>query len=329
MYVNALGAGLLLLTCLSFGDAGADLAGERLRIPGSLFYANANDLALTLLSGMTAFLFLLFGQGIPAKIMASMGIMLSTFYALKTGSRGCLIAGIALLGMIFLVSRNKFKVAFFALPILGLAIFNLPPSTLHRLSLLLATPVTAMNESAPDQASVASEFQRQGLLEKSLDYTLAHPLLGVGPDQFAAAVFGEASQGGENVPWLGTHNTYTQVSSECGIPALIFYCVPILLCFRLNYRLYRRTRDHAVHRDIAGLSLCLLAATLVYALSTFFFHIAYSAILPELTGFSAALHFASRSILDGSSTSQPRRSGETVAEKAFPALGTPEPFGYN
>src|ERR1700730_9438518 len=307
MYVNALGAGLLLLTCLSFGDAGADLAGERLRISGSLFYANAHDLALTLLSGMTAFLFLLFSRGVPAKIMASMGIMLSTFYALKTGSRGCLIAGIALLGMIFLLSGSKFKVAFFALPILGFAIFSLPPSTVHRLSLLLATPGTAMNESAPDQASVASEFQRQGLLNKSLDYTLAHPLLGVGPDQFAAAVFGEASQGGENVPWLGTHNTYTQVSSECGIPALIFYCVPILLCFRLNYRLYRRTRDHAVYREIAGLSLCLLAAALVYGLSTLFFHVAYTAILPELAGFSVALHFASRSLLgDGSSTSQPR-----------------------
>jgi O-antigen ligase len=315
MYVNAVGAGLLLLTCLNFGNAGADLAGERLRIPGSLFYANANDLALTLLLGMTAFLFLLFNKGIAARIIGSIGVTISTLYALKTGSRGCLIAGIALLGMIFLLSRSKFKVGSFALPILGLALLTLPPSTLHRLSLLLATPETAMNEGTPDQASLASEFQRQGLLKKSLDYTLAHPLFGVGPDQFATAVFGEASKEGEHVPWLGTHNTYTQVSSEGGIPALILYCGPILLCFRLNYRLYGRTRDHAVYREMAGLSLCLLAATLVYALSAFFFHIAYSAIFPELAGFSVALHFASRSRLDGSSTPQPRWRDETAAEK--------------
>jgi O-antigen ligase len=323
MYVNAAGAGLLLLTCLNFGDAGADLAGERLRIPGSLFYANANDLALTLLFGMTAFLFLLFSEGILAKIIGSMGIMLSTLYALKTGSRGCLVAGIALFGMILLSSRNKFKVVSFALPILGLALFSLPRSTLHRLSLLLAAPETAMSESTSDEASLASEFQRQGLLKKSLDYTLAHPLLGVGPDQFATAVFGEASKEGEHVPWLGTHNTYTQVASECGIPALIFYCGPILLCFRLNYRLYRRTRDQTANREIAGLSLCLLAATLVYALSAFFFHIAYSAILPGLAGFSVALHFASRSLLDGSSTPQQRWSDETAAEESFPGMGTP------
>jgi len=293
MYVNALGAGLLLLTCLSFGDVGADLTGERLRIPGSLFYANANDLALTLLLGMTAFLFLFFSKGITAKIAGSIGITLSTVFALKTGSRGCLVAGLAMLGMIFLFSRSKFKVASIALPILGAALLSLPPSTLHRLSLLLAAPEMAMDESGSDQASLASEFQRQGLLKKSLDYTLAHPLFGVGPDQFATAVFGEASKEGEYVPWLGTHNTYTQVSSECGIPALVFYCVPILLCFRLNYRLYRRTRNHAVYREIAGLNLCLLAATLVYALSTFFFHIAYSMSLPALAGFSVALYFAS------------------------------------
>jgi len=316
MYVNAVGAGLLLLTCLNFGDAGADLAGERLRIPGSLFYANANDLALTLLLGMTAFLFLLFSRGIIAKIIGSIGIMLSTLYTLKTGSRGCLVAGIALLGMIFLLSRSRFKVAFFALPILGLALLSLPPSTMHRLSLLFATGETEMNESTPDRASLASEFQRQGLLKKSLDYTLAHPLLGVGPDQFSTAVFGEASKDGEYVPWLGTHNTYTQVSSECGIPALIFYCGPILLCFRLNYRLYKRTRNYAGYREMAGLSLCLLAATLVYALGTFFFHIAYTMSLPALAGLSVALHFASRSLPDGSSTPQPRWSDETRSGNA-------------
>src|SRR5260370_8337795 len=75
MYVNAAGAALLLLTCLSFGDAGADLAGERLRIPGSLFYANANDLAFTLLLATTAFFFLLFSKPIPANVIRSTAIL--------------------------------------------------------------------------------------------------------------------------------------------------------------------------------------------------------------------------------------------------------------
>src|SRR3984893_10685550 len=46
MYVNALGAGLLLLTCLSFGDAGADFAGEPRQAQKELVLDNTQDLAL-------------------------------------------------------------------------------------------------------------------------------------------------------------------------------------------------------------------------------------------------------------------------------------------
>ncbi len=91
------------------------------------------------------------------------------------------------------------------------------------------------------------------------------------------------------MPWLGTHNTYTQISSECGIPAVIFYAAVIGLCLASNLRLYRRTRDRPSDCELAGLSHCLLAGTLVFAVSAFFFHMAYSAYLPTLAGFSVAL----------------------------------------
>jgi O-antigen ligase len=92
-----------------------------------------------------------------------------------------------------------------------------------------------------------------------------------------------------HTPWLGTHNSYTQISSECGIPALIFYAAVIVFCLRSNFRLYLRTRDRPAHRELAALSRCLLAGTCVYAVSAFFFHMAYSADLPLLAGFTVAL----------------------------------------
>jgi O-antigen ligase len=119
-------------------------------------------------------------------------------------------------------------------------------------------------------------------------------LFGVGPDQFAAAVNQDAAGAGRQVPWLGTHNTYTQVSSECGIPALIFYLAVIGLCLRSNLRLYRLTRDVPAYGEVAALSRCLLAGTLVFAVSAFFFHMAYSPYLPSLAGFTVALHLAAR-----------------------------------
>jgi O-antigen ligase len=139
---------------------------------------------------------------------------------------------------------------------------------------------------------VASQLQREELVKTSLRYTLSHPLFGVGPDQFATAVSQDAARASQHLPWLGTHNTYTQVSSECGIPALFLYLAVIGLCLRSNFRLYRRTLDRRACRDLAGLSRCLLAGTLVFAVSAFFFHMAYSAYLPGLAGFTVALELA-------------------------------------
>jgi O-antigen ligase len=70
-----------------------------------------------------------------------------------------------------------------------------------------------------EEASESQEI-RQYLLQKSVEFTISHPLVGVGPGQFDTyeGKF-DLSQG----MWRSTHNTFTQISSECGLPALIFY----------------------------------------------------------------------------------------------------------
>ena len=294
MYVNVAGSVILLMTCIKFGGISND---SRFLIPGSLFYSNSNELALALLLGITAFLFLFFQPGMKMRILAVVGILLSAMYALKTGSRGCLLAGFAMLGIIFLFSRNKVKIAIFALPIIGLALLMLPSATMHRLLLFGANPEAIQPESDSDISAIGSQMQRQEMLKKSLAYTMAHPLFGVGPDQFAVAADGDAAKTGLRSPWLGTHNSYTQVSSECGIPALICYCAVLVICFRSNRQLYRQSRDNPILKDVAGLSLSLLTSTMVYAVSTFFFHIAYGYVLPCLAGFSLALRLAAEPIL--------------------------------
>ena len=299
MYVNIAGAVILILTCITFGDASSDVSepdldDTRFRIPKSLFFANSNDLALALLLGITAFLFLFYRPGLWKQILGIAGVFASALYALKTGSRGCLVAAVATLVLILVISRSRLKVLALALVIVGVALPTLPSTTLHRLFLVTTDSSSTHFHTPADTSSIESQFQRQELFKKSLYYTWTHPLFGVGPDQFAVAVNGDAAKAGKQVPWLGTHNTYTQVSSECGIPALIFYCIVIVLCFTGNYRLYKQSRDRAPLKEIAGLSLCLLTGVLVYAVSTFFFHIAYSSTLPMLAGFTVALNFAAR-----------------------------------
>src|SRR5581483_1154753 len=183
---------------------------------------------------------------------------------------------------LFCFSRAKWKVAILGTATLGIAFAAGPSGALHRM----------LQE---DDSSVASQEQRQALLETSLRYTLHNPIFGVGPDQFAAAVSRDAERTAESTPWLGTHNTYTQISSECGIPALILYVGVIFICLRSNYRIYRVARKYPAERDAAALSQCLLAGTLVFAVSAFFFHMAYSAYLPELAGFTVSLDLLRRS----------------------------------
>jgi hypothetical protein len=296
MYVNAAGAVILLLTCLKFGTAGS-AEGGRFEIPESLFYGNANDLGLALLLGVTSFLFLVYQPGIKKRILGLAGILFSVMYVLKTGSRGCMLAAIAMFVLIFLFSTNKVTTAIFAVPVIGLSLLLLPSATVHRLLLFGINSSELEAYSASDSAAIGSQVQRQELFKKSLYYTVAHPLLGVGPDQFAVAVAGDSAKQGVHSPWLGTHNSYTQVSSECGIPAVICYCAVLVLSFKSNWRLYRECRDNPVLKDVANLSFCLLAGTLVYAVSTFFFHIAYGGALPGLAGFSLALQLAAEPLL--------------------------------
>lgn len=296
MYVNVVGAVVLLLTCLKFGQAGSAVDDGRFSVPGSLFYSNANELGLALLLGVTSFLFLMYRQAVAARILGVAGILLCSMYALKTGSRGCLLAAVAMFGMIFLFGKNKVKTAIVALPIIAIVLLFLPSATVHRL-LLFGTDRATEAQTSADIAAIDSQLQRRELFKKSLYYTVTHPLFGVGPNQFAVAVAGDASKNGLHASWLGTHNSYTQVSSECGIPAFICYCAVVFLCFRTNWRLYRRSRDNTALKDVMALSFCMLAGTLVYTVSTFFFHIAYSGGLPMLAGFTLALQLAAEPML--------------------------------
>ncbi len=298
MYVHIAAAAALLLNCAFFGGPGGDPTETRFRIPHSLFYANSNDLALALLLGISSFLYLLARPSAGARLAGAAGVVLAAYYAFQTGSRGSVIAAASMFGLIFWLSRRKWMMLVLALFVLAAlvagGIAGAPSSSLHRLALLLDDPKSQRFESTADLASVASQQQRQEVFVTSLRYTLMHPLFGVGPDQFPNAVQQDAVRSGQHAPWLGTHNSYTQVSSECGIPALIFYAAVIFFCLRSNFRLYRKARDQPAHRELAALSRCLLAGTCVYAVSAFFFHMAYSADLPMLAGFSTALQLVSR-----------------------------------
>ena len=97
------------------------------------------------------------------------------------------------------------------------------------------------------------------------------------------------SQGKKKGSWLGTHNSYTQVSSELGIPAFCFFVAIIVMATKGPYQLYTRTRGDPRTQDIGSIALGLHYAMVVYAVTVLFEHIAYSVMLPVFAGLAAAL----------------------------------------
>ena len=93
---------------------------------------------------------------------------------------------------------------------------------------------------------------------------------------------------------LGTHNTYTQLASECGAPALFCYLAVLFLSVSSNYHIAKRTRKIPGAESVFSMALCLLGSLVAYAVNSAFFHAAYAGALPVLSGISAALAMATR-----------------------------------
>jgi O-antigen ligase len=283
----------LLIDCA----VAAHTTNGRLEIPGSVFFSNANDLSLQLTLAVTQFLYLLFQRGVWLRVLAVVGITIALVYSLQTGSRGGAIAILMLVAVIFLIGNHKLLLAAVVLVAGTAAILIVPSAAFHRISLITGGEEIVDNA---DLSSAGSVEQRIALLRQSVEFTFTHPLLGVGPGQFAVAVDGEAQKQSKRSAWLGTHNSYTEVSSECGIPALLFYAGIVILCLVSNLRIYQRSANHPQLRQLSALAFCTFCGSFVFAVSTFFYHIAYTSYLPVLAGMTVALRLTTNPSLWGS-----------------------------
>jgi O-Antigen ligase len=277
---------LLLIDCWW----GGSMQTGRLEIPDSMFFRNANDLSLQLLIAITQFLYLLYQRGVWKRVAGGAGIAAAVVFMLETGARGAFLAALVLGVAALALTKNRIRAILWAAPVAAAALLVAPSGVFHRVTLIGSQPDT-VSADALDQAALGSQTQRLGLLRQSVKYAFLHPLLGVGPGQFAVAASEELKGEGKPAPWLGTHNSYTEIASECGIPAFLLYSAVLFLVLRSNLRIYRRASGREPE-GVSALAFCLFASTLAYAVDTLFFHVAYSSYLPAIAGMSMALRLA-------------------------------------
>ena len=121
-------------------------------------------------------------------------------------------------------------------------------------------------------------------------------LLGVGPGMFPLADDSYMKEiGYRKGGWAGTHNSYTQVSSELGIPALLFFLAAVAMSLKSTYSVFKKTRGDPRLEEMGSFALGLHYCLIIYAVTIFFDHIAYTVMLPVFGGLAASLARAAES----------------------------------
>jgi hypothetical protein len=139
--------------------------------------------------------------------------------------------------------------------------------------------------------AIGSSRARKALLLRSLKVTMEFPISGCGIGQFGNYTAGLDHEEGRHAGWQGTHNTYTQVSSEAGIPALIVFLVLVVSCFRSLGACYKRAAriQAAWARDIANMAYALRTSLWGYAVCATFSYVAYDPTLPVIAGLTVGV----------------------------------------
>jgi putative inorganic carbon (hco3(-)) transporter len=215
-------AAITVASLMSFFARGED---TRLALSGGSYW-DPNGFAAAILQAMPLCFLYQSRLHRPLTKFLAMATLLPMLVAfLRTGSRGGMIAFVLMGVMLFFRVSILKKVALLVLGgvLAVVALFLLPESLRVRYMTLFGTSQEARTDLDLGGAASSSEA-RLALLQLSVQLTLQNPVFGVGPGMFPVAGDMEAkSEGRPRGTWQVTHNTYTQVSSELGIPGLLLF----------------------------------------------------------------------------------------------------------
>jgi O-antigen ligase len=244
---------------------------------------NSNDLASHLIFVLPFILYIAMDRRRAFLIRVSMFVPAA--YALRTilgtASRGALIALAGAFLFTVLWAPAKQRVAAIAIALLlGIsAPIFLRGNAASRLESLFG----GQHEEAQE-----SEDSRSYLLKQSLIYTIQHPIAGIGLGQFPNYEGQQSINAGKVGNWHETHNSFTQVSSECGLPALVFFVLGIGGAFLSVNRTYRKARREG-YPEIVNACFCYLLSMVGFMISITFLANAFRFYLPLMIGLSIAL----------------------------------------
>lgn len=252
------------------------LVGERvLGIIGGMF-ENPNDMALYLVMMVPLCVaMLLSARGMIKKMIYGACALVMIAANLVTFSRGGFIGLVCVLLVIAwkIGRRHRLSVVVCSFLCGAFMLILLPGALVERLASIYGT---GSNESA-----LASSVSRQALLLRSIWISVRNPLLGIGMGNFHHVSIHEQV----------SHNAYTQVSAELGIPALVLYVMLMVTALKRLRQIERETLATPHNSHFYYLAIGLQASLIGYMVSSFFASVAFLYYLYYPVGYAVCLHF--------------------------------------
>jgi O-antigen ligase len=244
------------------------------RVAGAIkgLFDNSNDLALHLVTMIPiAFALGIEKKGLTRKLVYFPITLLMVAAVIITFSRGGFLGLIAMTLVLARKLSRRNKTAALATVVLGVIFFLAvaPASYSGRLATIF--------DSASD--ITGSSSQRTQVLKRSILVALRYPLFGVGIGNFHHKSFQE----------LGTHNAYTQVAAETGIPAMIAYIIFLVHPLRKLRLMEREMFERNETSRFYYLTIGLQASLVGFMVASFFAAVAYQWYIYYLVGYAIAL----------------------------------------
>jgi O-antigen ligase len=240
-----------------------------------------NDYACVLLLLLPFILFLSLGSRRVIVRLALFPLMPYVLYRiLSTGSRGALLGMLAEVALFLFLGTMRQRLALLILGaiVVPVVITSLPRQTKER--------ITALSREADDSAvasgAAESRATREYMLRKSIEYTLKKPIFGVGPGQMVNFEGPRSRTASSPGVWQNAHNVFLQASSECGMPALIFFVGALVATYYRLIATYRKARARPDCADIRTAVFCVLVGMGGFCVAATFLNFAYLFYAPAL-----------------------------------------------
>jgi len=258
-----------------------DDTGRLLGAVGGL-YANPNDLGIAIVLCLPlCFAFFLRTKSLLRKAIWTSAMSLMVLALCLSASRSGLLSFVVV-GAVCLLEFGVRGGRRYLIPIVGVAALAFFLLFGGKVTQRFEAMTGTNEDSTLETKAYGSAQERVGLLKKSLVLTIQHPIFGVGFGNFPAL------SGNFKV----THNSYTEISSEGGIPALVLFLLILWRAFANLREARRLVGSQSEEMLYVG---ALNAAFCGYIIGSCFISFAYDLFIYMFVGYTTALARIARS----------------------------------